>query len=490
MSQADELTCLFVMEMALQAIAQDPTAYTRWTPWQKRFRMDRARKRLVRAANQVGKTWVIVHEIIDLVRGTDPYRERPWAGPINIILISKSLEQLSQDGGILEKLWEVLPKDEIDPCVRFVRGKGLRGLKYPAIPFVRGPGAGSVIRIRTYEQDPQSLSGSTVHAVYADEPVPQAIYDELWPRVLSQRGWFTVTFTPTLDMPDQRWLRKLAEGGDFSEHHVPMTPEAAWAEGYVESFLPQDAIDEFARGLPEVTRPLRIGASWEAVATDRWLSAFDHRHVREISTAEIAGAWLGVGIDHGLVPGKQRAVLLALLNRKDPQNLRAYYLDEVALPDVTTPAIDAKHILEMLARRGLSYRHVDEWVGDRDTGEGRQLKAKNNQELRIQLLFQSGISTKDDAAQLIHTPQKGDGSVVAGLHLMNAMLAEERMFIDPRCTEFIQAVKVFKGDTRDPMKDVLDAGRYILERGVVSRDMITIRAHTGHAPRAHAAAGR
>ena len=479
------LACLEALDASAQAVAQDPTSFARWSHWQKRFRQDQERKRLVRAANQVGKTWVICHEIVDLIRGTDQFKPRPWAGPINVVLISSSLEQLSQDGGILEKLWEVLPKDEIDPAVRFVRGKGLRGQKYPSIPFVRGPGAGSVIRIRTYEQNPQTMAGSTVHAVYADEPVPQGIYDELWPRVLRQRGWFTITFTPTLDMPDQRWLRTLVDDGDFSEHHVPMTPEAAHAEGYVESFLPQAAIDEFARGMPAVTRPLRIGASWETVSTDRWLTALEDRHIRPIQVSELVGAWLGVGIDHGLVPGKQRAVLLALEHRNDPSRVRGWYLDEVALPDITSPADDAKHILAMLTRRGLSYHAVDEWIGDRDTGEGRQLKAKNNQQLRLQLLHQSGVSSNAEEAKLIHTPIKGEGSVVAGLHLMNAMLAEDRLIIDPRCAEFVQACKRFKGDTRDPLKDVLDAGRYILERGVQSRDLIRIRAQSGHRPSRH-----
>ena len=479
------LALLEGLGVAVAESEREPTAYARWSAWQRRFLADTSRQRVVRAANQVGKTWAIVHDIVDLVRGTSRFRRRPWAGPINVILISKSLEQPSADGGILEKLWEALPKDEIDPCVRFVRGKGLRGLKYPAIPFVRGPGAGSVIRIRTYEQDPQSLAGATVHAVYADEPVPQGIYDELWPRVLRQRGFFTITFTPTLDMPDQRWLRTLVDDGVFSEHHVPMTPDAAHVEGYVESFLPQDAIDAFARGLPAITRPLRIGASWEAISTDRLLSAFDDRHVRQVRASEIAGAWCGVGIDHGLVPGKQRAVLLALFNRADPERIRGYYLDEVALPDLTTPRQDAEHILAMLKRNGLGYADVDEWIGDRDTGEGRQLKAKNNASLRIQLLHQAGVSSTDDEAKLIATPRKGDGSVLAGAHLMNAMLAEDRLVISPRCVEFIRACKAFKGDSRDPLKDVWDAGRYILERGVQTRELTRIRASYGHRPTRH-----
>jgi hypothetical protein len=127
---------------------------------------------------------------------------------------------------------------------------------------------------------------------------------------------------------------------------------------------------------------------------------------------------------------------------------------------------------------------VDAWIGDRDTGEGRQQKAKNNHALRLQLLAQAGISTNDPRAKWIDTPRKGDGSVVAGLHLVNMMFAEDRLLVDPACKEFRRFLLNFKGDHRDPLKDVGDAGRYILEHGADSvRSMLQIRARTGHAPR-------
>jgi phage terminase large subunit-like protein len=164
-------------------------------PWQAAYLADPAAFRLVRACNQVGKTTTVCDEIVDLIRG-EHVRPRPWTGPINVTLISESIEQMAQEGAILEKLWEVLPKHELDPDVWFERGRGLRGVKYPAIRFVSGPGAGSVIRLRTYNQGPEALAGSTIHAVYCDEPCPENVYSELAPRLLRHHGWFTITFTP------------------------------------------------------------------------------------------------------------------------------------------------------------------------------------------------------------------------------------------------------------------------------------------------------
>lgn len=467
-----------------------PVQYARFSAWQESYLSDASRFRVIRAANQLGKTHVCCWEVVADVLGTNPFRARRWSGPINVTIVGRSIEQMSMEGAIMERLWSMLPKGDIDPRVSFVRGRGIVGTKYPAIRFTSGPGVGSVIRFRTYEQDPQTHAGSVAHKYILDEPAPEQIYDEILPRIMRNQGDLTIAFTPTPDMPPQTWLRTLVDQGQFSEHWVPMRPEHTQVRGFSRPFLTQEQIDEQRHRCPEVTRPLRFEAAWETVSTERWLSSYEEqRHLLpiEIGDRRLAGAWLGVGIDHGLVPGKQRAMLLAIVRRHDPQRAVAYYLDEVALPDITSPLADAKNILAMLKRNGLEYVHVDEWVGDRSTGEGLQLKSKSNGTLRIQLLAQAQISSNDPEAKLIITPRKGDGSVIAGLHLMNAMFAEDRMFVHPRCTEFRQFLLRFKGDSRDVLKDVGDAGRYILERGLsqIAANMINVRARTGHAPRGH-----
>ena len=462
-----------------ESVGLSPVSFWTWSEWQRKLLADASPWRVVRAANQIGKTSALVADIVHEIGGTNPYRPRRFTGPINIILISESIEQLSQPGGILEKLWEVLPKRWVPGHISFVPGQGIRGVKAPTIPIVDGPGAGSSIAIRTYRQGPATLAGSTVHHIYCDEPMPERIYGELQPRLLRHGGTMTIAFTPTLDMPDQSWLRRLVDAGEFSEHHAEMTPDNAWPEGFAVPFLTQERIDETIRKMPAVVVPLRIKAAWETVVSDRWLTAFSDTAVRKITLSEIPkGAQVIVGIDHGLVIGKQKAVLVIVADG-DTDRPRYWILDECGDEETSTAAHDAAAILAMLARWGMTYRNVDEWVGDRDTGDGRQMKSKSNAELRVQLMAQAGIRSRDPAAKLIHTPIKGSGSVWYGLGLINAALAEARFVIDPRCVQFIAACQRFKGDSRDPVKDILDGGRYAVERGTRRRQSMVVKGTYG-----------
>jgi phage terminase large subunit-like protein len=450
-------------------------------PWQLLFFRDMSPFRLLRCANQLGKTSAVVVEIVDLIRGTG-HKPRPWNGPINITLISESIEQMAQEGAILEKLWDMLPKGEIDPRVGYQRGRGLVGVKYPAITFTSGPGAGSVIRLRTYNQGPEAVAGSTIHAVYCDEPCSESVYSELAPRLLKHGGWFTISFTPVPNMPDQGWLRKLVERGVFSEHHVTMKPEHTQPLGWAKPLLSQDKIDAFRKALPAGHAEMRCNAAWEVVTTTPMVSEYDDaRHAREFALGDIVAACaqlalpparLVVSIDHGLVPGKQRAALIAVAAHPEPERrsstCRIWHIDEVALPDITTPADDARNIKAMLERHGLDYSDIDEWVGDRSTGQGRDQCGKDNAQLRVQLLASYRISSNDKRAKRIHWPKKGTGSVYTGAHLMNTLYAENRALVHPRCKEFRAALLRFKGDTRDPYKDVWDAHRYGIEHELKS----------------------
>jgi hypothetical protein len=454
-----------------------------WSEWQRLLLADASPWRVIRAANQIGKTSVICADIVHEIRGTNPFRSRRFSGPINIILVSESIEQLSAPGGILEKLWELLPKAEIDSRLSFVPGEGIRGVKIPVIRFTAGPGAGSTISVRTYRQDPATLAGVTVHHVYCDEPMPERTYGELQPRLLRHDGTMTISFTPAPDMPDQGWLRKLVEAGEFSEHHAEMTPDNAWPAGYTRPFLSAEKIAEAIRRMPAAMVALRVKAAWETVSADRWLTAYSDAAVKRIALSDLPkDVRIIVGIDHGLVVGKQKAVIIAVADG-DTDAPKYWILGECGDAEVSTPAHDAAAILAMLSEWGLSYEHVDEWIGDRSTGDGRQLKAKSNAELRVQLMHQAGVTSRDPRAKLISTPIKGAGSVWYGLGLINAALSDGRMVIDPRCRQIVEACQKFKGDSRDPVKDVLDAARYAIERGTRRRQTLNVRGTYGAGPR-------
>ena len=293
------------------------------------------------------------------------------------------------------------------------------------------------------------------------------MFGEVQPRVLRCRGDILVTMTPTPTMPPVGWLRAQvdAEGSRWSEHNYGLKEEHCWIQGHPRPFLTQAEIDIHAAGLLRVEREMRINGAWEPLVEGRWLTNFSDDNITEHSPP--AGAVLGVGIDHGAAAGKQAAMLVAVDGGKTAEP-RVWYIDEVTSDGYTTPAQDAEAIIAMLARHGLRYHDVDEWVGDRPTGENRHLVSKTNKDLRMQLARVARVPLA--ATKAIRVPFKWSGSVMHGLRLMNGLFGTRyddglpAAMVHPRCERFIEFCRVFAGDSRDKTKDIGDAGRYPTER--------------------------
>lgn len=447
--------------------------FLRFTEWQADYLQDDAPAVLVRGGNQIGKTIAKHAEIIHRCRGTHPFK-RTHRPPINALVLSESWEQMGQAGGYMEKLWELLPKDEIDPKIRFEPGRGITG-KPPRVVFTDGPGAGSVITFGTYRQGAARVAGSTVHFVDLDEPGPESVLHEVMPRLLRHGGHIRIGFTPVLNMPDQRWLRQLVEAGEIVEHNPWLEERSCHPRGNPAPWLAQADIDRVARSWPEAIRSMRIEGAWDPVLTHKWLTNFDRsKHIRPERPP--GGAYLGVGIDHGANAGKQAAVLVAVVDRTELSPY-VFVIDEAIGDGMSTPSQDARSIHELLERNGFSWRDVDEWVGDRPTGENRYLIRKSNTQLRKHLAYQAKVTVREFPT--IRTPKKWWGSVEHGLHLLNALAGtfdDDRtphLFISPAAERFADFCDNFAGDRRDPLKDVGDAGRYIIERAV--RDVPSMR---------------
>ncbi|MCK5089143.1 MAG: terminase family protein, partial [Hyphomicrobiaceae bacterium] len=226
--------------------------YLRFTDWQREYLSDDSPSALLRGGNQIGKTIAKHAEIIHRCRGTHPFKKthRP---PINALVLSESWEQMGQAGGYMEKLWELLPKDEIDPKIRFEPGRGITG-KPPRVVFVAGPGKGSVISFGTYRQGASRVAGSTVHFVDLDEPGPESVLHEVMPRLLRHGGHIRIGFTPVLNMPDQSWLRKLVGAGEVREFNPWLKESNCWPRGNPAPWLGQADIDRVSRAWPEAIR--------------------------------------------------------------------------------------------------------------------------------------------------------------------------------------------------------------------------------------------
>lgn len=414
---------------------------------------------LWRGGNSIGKSWAQAADIVMTARLRHPYRTTPRA-PVTLMVVGYSWAQMDP---LLDKLWQLLPKDEIDPRCRYEPANGIRGHKEPVIEFVAGPGRGSQIRFATYEQGAGRIMGIQVHGVYLDEPPPADVYGECVPRLNAHNGFMRITFTPTPESPDLEYMRKLIEDGRLVELQTTITPAAVTVRGGLcdwPRMSPREIEAALGQYLEE-QRAMRRDGAWEPLATGRWVTTFSDANVVDHDPPE--GAWLVLSIDHGANAGKQAAVLSWWLDRDTPYP-RGGYLDEAVSDGSTTTDDDADAVLAMLARNGLSYDDVDGWVGDRTTGENRYLISKSNRELVDSLARK--LRRKPGQMRKIVVPHKQAGSVRMGSALLKRGFKARRndgrpmLVVHPRCRAFAHALRTFKGGRQETVKDVFDAGRY------------------------------
>ena len=121
----------------------------------------------------IGKSLLLALHAIHTARGTHPYRQVAPV-PVRILVVGESWEQMD---GLLELLWALLPKHEIDPKVSYTSGAGFAGYKRPHVRFVAGPGAGSVIYFATYRQGSRRIAGGKYHLIILDEPPPAPVVE-------------------------------------------------------------------------------------------------------------------------------------------------------------------------------------------------------------------------------------------------------------------------------------------------------------------------
>jgi len=433
---------------------------------------------LWRDGNQLGKTTGSLVDLVHRCRGTHRWQavRKP---PIFAVVVGVSLEQMGQPGGIMTKLWQLLPHEELDPVTGYEPGRGITG-KPPRIVFRSGPGAGSVIYFGTFAQNPQRYAGSTIHHVLSDEPMPSGTYEELRPRLLKFGGSMRINFTPTPNMPDMQWLRSLIDQGVIKEHNFGLRPENCHPAGSPFPYYSGKMLEEFRASLPLPVQRMRIDGAWDPLVDERWISAFStETHVTALPEPP-AGATVFVGIDHGIVGGKQAACVGACVGA-DSLRPRVWILAEHVGHGQTSQEQDARSIVAMLHSCGLSVEDVDLWVGDRPA-DARGLVRKSNTILRRHLAALSGIAF--NRFPRITTPRKYDGSVVAGLTMLNSLSATQtktvpHLLLHPRCQELARAFMTFQGHRSDPHKDILDACRYPIERLIGSQRAVALSLRYG-----------
>ena len=447
---------------------------------------------LWRAANSVGKSYYDAYDIIHTARGTHPLRPVK-APPVLLYVFGYSWAQMDQ---LCEKLWQLLPKDEIDPRVHYVKMNGFRGFEVPNIPFVAGPGAGSVIAFATYEQGTGRFMGVQADGAWLDEPPPEPIFGEVRPRLNARKGTLRITFTPTPSSPPLQYLRELIKEHKESdgarglrEYQTSLTPDAVTPRGTLARpalveppRMTQAEIDKAVDGYLAVEREMRAHGAWDPVRVGRWLEKFSDENVRVDDP--VPGARVIVGIDYGTQAGKTAAVLGAFAEMHTLQG-RAWWLGEARPEGFTSTTQDAIAILEMIAGikvggRALAFDDVDEWWGDRPVQESRRLVGKSNERLRMALAAELGRNLQD--IPKIRVPYKHTGSVRHGAQLMNTLFAGRLPdgtplgIVHPRCVGLKDAILGWDGANTSKHKDIIDPARYAAERAAIVGGRVMFRA--------------
>lgn len=418
------------------------------------FASSRERFLLWRGGNSIGKSWGHSWDLVHFARGTHLWRSVP-AGPRKIMVAGFSFAQMDP---LMEKLWLMLPKGEIHPKLYFAPGQGIKGFKEPVIPFIAGPGAGSVIYLATYEQGTERIMGFQGHRLSMDEPPPASLYGEARPRLNYYRGEMRITFTPTPSSPPLAYMRKEVEEGRVVEIQTTYNQAACTIRGGLVPWAwkrEPEIEEDIGNYLPD-ERPMRRDGAWDPVVSGRWLEKVTDAIVVEEPLPP--GRWyFAVGIDHGTRPGREWATLLAA-------NAQGEYrwLDEAHEEGVTSMADDASNILKMLERNGLTWEEVDHWVGDRRTAESTWGSPKSNADLTDALAAELDIPARElrERGLRIVTAFKDRGSVRRGATLINQLAATDRLRIHRRCQGFIGGAKVWRGEEALECKDPIDSGRY------------------------------
>jgi len=349
----------------------------------------------------------------------------------------------------------------------------MKGQRLAVYDIVGGPGRGGELRLGTFRAE--NLAGPRAEVVITDEPLPEDVYNELFPRLLGRNGRMYQTFTPTIGTcADLTYLWDLVDDDRkpwAGEIQTKLTLEAVTPRGGLVElpWMTQAEIDRLEEGVSAIEADMRMGRTRQPRLDTAYFSAYGPHLITD--SRPPTGTLVGIGIDHGSSPGSQRAVLVAVGGRS--LHAHVWVLDEWQSRDRSTPQDDARGILEMLARNNLELSDVDLWIGDRAHHGDRFGGSKSNEALKAAIAeaidrdtTKRGWQERLPAAlRRMKTPRKYDKSVWEGCMILHRLMvgSQPRFSVHPRCTELDTDLTQWQGSTSpsDPHKHGIDALRYI-----------------------------
>ena len=436
----------------------------RWTAAQEAFFNSPHRLTVWWGANGIGKS-VALAELARRALAGRLHWQRPGR-PYTVILAGNTWTQI---GSTLKYFWSGVDKRWFREALRF-EGGTIKGQRLAIFDVVGGPGAGGELRVGTF--DAENLAGPRADVVISDEPMPEKVHNELWPRMFGRAGRMYEGFTPTLGTAHKvEYLWELLDD-----------PTKTWA-GAIQTELTLDAVTplggfapipwmtqaeilEGEQGLSAIEADMRMGRSRTPRRKTAYFSGWGPHLVGECRPTP--GALVGIGIDHGSKPGAQRAVLTAVAGSGLQGHV--WVMDEYRGEGRTESEEDAAGILAMLDRAGLRLEDVDLWIGDRAHHGDRRGGQKSNE--RLMQAIAKGVGADVGrrgwsdrlpvALRRMCTPRKYDRSMWEGMEIVHRLTVSKppRITFSPRCKWLPESMERWEGSTTDPLKDGLDALRY------------------------------
>jgi len=371
-----------------------------------------------------------------------------------------------QSLAVQRKLWETLPKTELDPRTYFDR---VTGFRHKWIGFKNG----SEIRIVTVGQDTLAHASETLHVVWIDEPPDPGVYAECQVRTLATDGCVYLTLTP-VDRPCG-WLKDIVEGKvppeleglwddtmahTISEHHYALSVESC-------PWMDQDKVTRAISKVPIYDRPQRVLGEWDGLTVDRSLPAFNPSCIYDPADLSAFNGWPGerpvlipIAADHG-ERAKYSCWLVAAYQEYGRGLARVRILAEYVNPRATDDLEDAEGVRAAVEAAGLSLEMIDWGVGDINTGGKSQGGRKLNEIMTENLAALMGLPVRSPSFT-ISSAWKRPGSIGFGVRLTNNYLKRGDLMISTNCPLLIEACRHWTGEKSGDLPHRIDALRYLI----------------------------
>ncbi len=438
-----------------------PLDYIEWTPPQEQWlRCDNPRK-LLRAGNQIGKTWAGLSEVIWRATGTHPWlRTKP--PPVEIWIVCTTWPQSVQ---IMKKFWQLLPKELVknkhfDPRYGF-------GKDNPAVVFH----CGSIVRFKTTMQGAEALAGATIDYVLIDEPTDEPVYRELDRRVMRAGGAIGLTLTP-INRPVE-YLRQLVRDGAVYEIHAKLSVENLTPRGWREPMRLLDGTLMDAAWIAEQRKlvlprfaPIILDGEWETRLEGVMFAAFN-AELHVTPTIPQVDLKFSMGFDYGEGDFRQAGILVGVDETGDYPKL--HFVGENFSDGMTTPEEDACGTLDLLDDVGLprGWRDLKYAIGDKPTTgrAGRKSNLDLTAALERELRKRGKLGRKEPLRPQFYQAKTGKGggggSQYTGCEFLHrAMLRPGHFTVHPSMERFILCLQRWQGSSTEEWKDGVDGGRY------------------------------